>query len=57
MATWVQPRPVSQSSKASRSSVIVLKVRVAFRTRPSSAVVSTHATTNFLWMSSPQQHG
>ena len=57
MATWVQPRPASQSSRASRSSVIVLKVRVAFCTRPSSAVVRTQATTNFLWISSPQQHG
>src|SRR5215210_1777679 len=55
MATWVQPTCVSQSSSASNSSVIVLNVRVTFCTLPSVAVVSTHATTNRLWMSTPQQ--
>ena len=54
IATWVQPAAASQSAKASRSSVIVPKVRTAWRGRRPGRGVTRQATTVFLCTSSPQ---
>jgi hypothetical protein len=53
-AMCVTPSVSSQSDNASRSAVIVVKVRTCLRTRPSSSVIRTHTTTVRLWTSSPQ---
>src|SRR3954466_11649386 len=57
MATWVTPSAASQSASASRSAVIVPKVRTVLRAGSFIPDTITQATTLFLWMSSPQQRG
>src|SRR5918911_3612341 len=57
MAAWVTPSAASQSDSASRSAVMVPKVRTVRRACPFSPDTITQATTLFLWMSSPQQRG
>src|SRR5215468_7549219 len=57
MATWVQPACWSQSAKAKRSAVIVLKVRISFTGSVPAVLVMRHAATVFLWTSRPQHWG
>src|SRR6266568_4587424 len=54
MATCVAPCSSSQSLSTNKSAVIVPKLRTSLRGVPFELGVIMHATTSFLWISSPQ---
>src|SRR6266566_979518 len=53
MATCVHPHASSQAESASKSTVIVPKVRISWLQPPCPSGVNTQATTVFLWTSKP----
>src|SRR5436305_9602381 len=57
MAAWVTPRSASQSDRASRSAVMVEKVRTSSDGLPGRSQQRTQTTTLLLWTSIPAQRG
>src|SRR5918996_5907594 len=55
ITTWATPCSVSQSARASRSALKVLKVRTSWQRPPAPSATRTQATSSSLPMSSPAQ--